>query len=78
MGKAVKSVKKFVKKGHLGATIARRRKLKPMNNALRKKKAGKLIAGDNLFFQRRALRRLRSLVCEEPSVAAKFRGLLGF
>lgn len=45
MGKAVKSVKKFVKKGHLGATIARRRKLKPMNNALRKKKAGQLIAG---------------------------------
>lgn len=48
MGKSVKSVKKFAQK-HLGATIARRRKLKPMNNALKKKKAGQLIAGDELF-----------------------------
>lgn len=52
MGKAVKSVKKFAQK-HLGATIARRRKLKPMNNALRKQKAGKLIAGENSFSKQR-------------------------
>lgn len=45
MGKSVKSVKKFSKK-HLGATIARRHKLKPMNNALRKKRDAQLSAGE--------------------------------
>ncbi|XP_024364544.1 nucleolar complex-associated protein 2 [Physcomitrium patens] len=44
MGKAAKSTKKFSQK-HLGATIARRRKLKPMKNAIKKKKAGALLAG---------------------------------
>lgn len=45
MGKAAKSTKKFSQK-HLGATIARRRKLKPMKNAIKKKKAGALLAGN--------------------------------
>lgn len=74
MGKAVKSVKKFAQK-HLGATIARRRKLKPMNNALRKKKAGQLMAGDDGYplLQMTVLRSVRIMMmfrsCEIQDLA---------